>query len=539
MLLRNRSTKQVATVFVVAICAVLASLLPASVTLATPMQQSPTIMLDLDAVGDARTQSGSPNANFGSSLHYFMTPNGHYSFVQFDLAVIPANTVIQSAELQFDILLVNGASNDVEVGVAGGPWDEATLTWATQPSVTWGGPVQTIDSLGVASWDVTRAVKGWHENGAPNHGFVLRGNGGDQIVAGSKESSDPPKLVVTFGAPPEDDKPRPDVGDAPDSSNHHGIANTAYPGVNGRFPTVWDVPSGQPAGPRHANQTMEAFLGNHLSRENEADGGPDQDGPNNILDGGVNNADNDRGDDGWRNRNVPFNHCEATTLTVRVHKAPDATRNLMYLNVWFDGERDGDWDGMQRCRTEEENLNVPAYEWIVQNHIVDMSDMAPGGYMDIDVNTEIVLNNSPDKRHWTRFMLSEERAVSPGGVGLPDGRGPHQDSALGSYRFGETEDVVQKPQPAGEPGTLELQKRVLTDSSDPVAYAGTVTYEIRLRHVGGTEPIEARIEDELPYPLHILRRITDDGDIELVSVDGHSHARRRQPAARTPDLQHG
>ncbi len=438
-------------------------------------------------------------------------------------AVIPANAIIESAELQFDVLLVTGTSNDVEVGVADGPWDEATLTWANQPGVTWVGPVQTIDSLGVVTWDVKRAVKAWHENGASNNGFVLHGNGGDQVVAGSKESSNPPRLILSVSAPPEEEKPRPDLGDAPDSSNHHGIANTAYPGVNGRFPTVWDVPAGQPAGPRHANQTMEAFLGDHLSRENEADGGPDQDGRNNILDGATDNANNDRGDDGWRNRNASFNHCRSTTLTVRVRKAPNATRNFMYLNVWFDGERDGDWDDMRRCRTgdngEENGLDVPAYEWIVQNHVVDLSGVASGDYVDIDVNTEIVLNASLDKRHWTRFMLSEERALSPGGVGLPDGRGPHPDSALGTYRFGETEDLLQRPQPVGEPGTLELRKRVLTDS-DPVDYAGTVTYEIRLRHVGGTAPIEARIEDDLPYPLHVLRRINDAGDIELVAVEG-------------------
>ncbi len=523
MFARYRFFDRTTTMLFVVVCALLAGLLPASVLRAAPMQQAPTLTLELEAIGDARTQSGSPNTNFGGTLHYFMTPNGHYSFVQFDLAVIPANTIIESAELQFDVLLVNGTSNDVEVGVADGAWDEATLTWANQPGVTWGGPVQTIDSLGVAAWDVKRAVKAWHENGAPNHGFVLHGNGGDQVVAGSKESSDPPRLVVTVSAPPEDDKPRPDLGDAPDSSNHHGIANTAYPGINGRFPTVWNVPAGQPAGPRHANETMEAFLGDHLSRENEADGGPDQDGRNNILDGGADNANNDRGDDGWRNRDAAFNHCQPTTLTVRVRKAPNATRNRMYLNVWFDGERDGDWDDMRRCRTgdngEENGLDVPAYEWIVQNHVVDLSGIAPGDYVDIDVNTEIVLNDSPDKRHWTRFVLSEERALSPGGVGLPDGRGPHPDSALGTYRFGETEDLLQRPQPAGEPGTLELRKRVLTDS-DPVDYAGTVTYEIRLRHVGGTAPIEARIEDELPYPLHVLRRINDAGDIELVSVEG-------------------
>ena len=42
-----------------------------------------------------------------------------------------------------------------------------------------------------------------------------------------------------------------DLGDAPDSTNHHGQPNTAYPatGVLGQFPTVYDVPANQAAGP--------------------------------------------------------------------------------------------------------------------------------------------------------------------------------------------------------------------------------------------------------------------------------------------------
>jgi hypothetical protein len=92
-------------------------------------------------------------------------------------------------------------------------------------------------------------------------------------------------LVITYSTPPDVENARPDLGDAPDSTNHHGVNNTAYAigGVLGQFPTVWNVPAGQPAGPRHANQTGEGFLGQFISREIEADQGPDQDGPNNIL----------------------------------------------------------------------------------------------------------------------------------------------------------------------------------------------------------------------------------------------------------------
>ncbi|NTU65717.1 MAG: hypothetical protein HGB05_20525, partial [Chloroflexi bacterium] len=293
--------------------------------------------------------------------------------------------------------------------------------------------------------------------------------------------------------------------------------NTAYPGVDGRFPTVWSgTPITQPAGPRHANLTVEGILGDHLSRENEADTGPDEDAINNILNGGTNNGNNDRGDDGWRNRTATFNHCEPTTLKIRVSKSPTATLNKMYLNVWFDGTHDGDWNDHGPCLPQGEQLQIPATEWIVQDYIVDMTGIAPGGFADITLNTETVLNTSPNKAHWLRFMLSESRAVQSNGHA--DGRGPNP--ANGSYQFGETEDYLQKPHPGGEPGTLEILKSVTTSTS-PTPIGGLVTYEIRLKHVGGSQPIQAQIRDELAYGFRIFPQIVN-GLVEYVIADSAS-----------------
>jgi hypothetical protein len=282
------------------------------------------------------------------------------------------------------------------------------------------------------------------------------------------------------------------LGDAPDSDfNHHGINNTAYGGVFGHFPTVWSgTPANQPAGPRHANETGEGILGNVLSRENEADIGPDQDGPNNILRnaaGAVGDvADRDRGDDGWRNRNIRFFNCERQALTIRVSKAPTATLNTMYLNVWFDGNRDGDWADLGQCPPPSGGPAQAAYEWIVQDPIIDMTAIPAGGFLDFTVNTERVLNSTEGLPHWMCFTLSEIPAVTPLGL-LADGRGPHPNGPLPGFRFGETEDVFQKPPVQGQQGVLELQKRVIT-AGEPVKWIDYVTYEIRLRHNGGSQP---------------------------------------------------
>jgi len=513
-----------AAIALVTIITLLAPLLPTAEIQAAPLRESSvTAVTPLFATQDARIQAGSSDNGFGSGFIWVGTPNGHLALVQFDLTTLPVNATINNAELQLNFTGTYTPTAHVELGRNAAAWDENTITWDTRPITTFGGPIQIIgDTAGVISWNVTPLVAQWHSGALPNYGFALRGDGPLKSFHSKEtspidrpEGSKAPQLLITYTLPP-DEGPRPDLGDAPDSSNHHGQNNTAYAigGVLGQFPTVRDVPAGQAAGPRHDNQRMEGWLGNFLSREAEADLGPDQDGPNNILRnaaGAIGDvADNDRGDDGWRNRTIKFFDCQRQTLDVRISKALTATRNTLYLNVWFDGNRDGDWADLGQCQPNEDEPAQASYEWIVQNYIIDMTAIPAGGALDFAINTEKVFNATPALPHWMRFTLSEELAVQPGGGQLPDGRGPHPTGALGSYKFGETEDIFQKPAPAGEDGTLELVKRVITDS-EPVEWIDYVTYQIILRHNGGTQPIQAKIRDLLPYPLIVYPTIDANG----------------------------
>ena len=481
-----------------------------------PAAPNATRVITLTPTDDARAQGGSPpTQTFPSGFLYFSTLNGHRVYIQFDLLDLPANATIDAAELRLQFATVLTGPNGVNVGRADGPWDEDTLTWPTAPTVTWGNLTQTVSLNGPYSWNVTGLVNAWHTGSQPNYGFGMRGDGGPLVAAHSKETAVAPMLIITYTVP-NPTGARPDLGDAPDSTNHVGITNTAYPGVDGRFPTVWaGTPITQPAGPRHANLTPEGWLGDWLSREGEADSGPDEDALNNILNGGANNSNNDRGDDGWRNRNATFNNCEQTTLRVRVSKSPTATLNKLYLNVWFDGSHDGDWNDEAPCLPQGEELRIPSTEWIVQDYIVDMTGIAPGGFADITLNTETVLNTSRPTK--PTGCASRSAKCAPRRVGgRADGRGPNPNTAYGSYHFGETEDYWQKPQPVGEPGTLELIKSV-TVATTPVHWIDYVTYTVRLKHNGGTEPIEAQIRDELPYPL-IVYPIIDASGIKYVDV---------------------
>ncbi len=524
MLHRIRHLVQWATIALITSVALLVPLLPAPAIQASPLgEPTVTAVAPLFATQDARIQGGSPDNGFGSGFIWVGTPNGHLALVQFDLTTLPINATINSAELQLNFTGTYTPTAQVELGRNDSAWDENTVTWNTKPTTTFGGPIQTIGATaGVISWNVTPLVAQWHSGALPNYGFALRGDGPLKSFHSKETSpinrpagSQAPRLIITYTLP-SDAGPRPDLGDAPDSSNHHGQNNTAYTigGVLGQFPTVRDVPAGQAAGPRHDNQRMEGWLGHFLTREAEADLGPDQDGPNNILRNAAgvigDVADHDRADDGWLNRNIKFFDCQRQTLDVQVSKALTATLDTMYLNVWFDGNRDGDWADQGQCPTTEAEPAQPSYEWIVQNHLIDMTTIPAGGSFNFASTTEKVFNATPAMPHWMRFTLSEEPAVQPGGSQLPDGRGPHPTGALGSYRFGETEDIFQKPAPAGEDGTLELSKRVITDG-EPVEWLDYVTYQVLLRHNGGSQPIQAQIRDVLPYPLVVVPTVDASG----------------------------
>lgn len=504
-------------------------------TVPAPTKAPTAVTVILEPTDDARTQPGSPNTNFDDGFLWMGHPNVHFSLLKFDLSVLPVDATITGADLQLYFTGMYTGTNQIEVGRVNGAWEEETLTGSTPVTYNWSGQFQTVTSTGkgdgsAVTWNVAPLVQLWHNGTIANEGLALRGNGGDLKAAHSKETGEAadrgPKLRITYTVPADDGQPRPDLGDAPDSTNHHGLNNTAYlNGTLGQFPTVYNVPANQAAGPLHHNQTMEGWLGDFISREEEADQGNDQDTPrNNILRNSVtgavgNVADNDRGDDGWRNRNLNFFDCDRTQLKIRVSKAPNATLTRMYLNAWFDGNRDGDWSDLGQCQADEDQPAQASYEWIVQNYIVDMTAVPAGGSFDFMIPTEKVLNSSGIGRHWMRFTLSDTPATQPlSGTDLPDGRGPHPSHpTLKAFQYGETEDVVQRSLPATSTGTLEIFKRVVTDG-EPVEWIDYVTYEILLRHTGGAQPLQARLRDLLPYPLIVYPTI-NGGNIEYIHVE--------------------
>ena len=229
-----------------------------------------------------------------------------------------------------------------------------------------------------------------------------------------------------------------DLGDAPDRTNNFGRIMHAYTSqgllqvlVPANFPTVFDDGSGQgPVGPVHLNENLVAFLGEKITRETEADIGPDEDGINNIRPM-HDTADHDQGDDGVV---FPINlpHCRWATIDYLV-TVIDPSVDL-WVNIWLDFNRDGDWDDTLECPAGT------VHEWAVRNqYLYDL----PAGLN--KVTSRAFLSWHPNlgrKDIWMRITLSEQPWKGGSNPGEPGngGSGP-----ITKYEIGETEDYFFVP----------------------------------------------------------------------------------------------
>ena len=233
-----------------------------------------------------------------------------------------------------------------------------------------------------------------------------------------------------------------DLGDAPDSSNNFGRNMTAYPkggpsGVRAYYPTVFSDGSGAgPYGPIHLDALAVAHLGKKITHETEADSGQDQDGINNIKPQS-NSPDNDKGDDGVI---FPLNmpQCRWTTLDYIVNVINPDTN--LWVNVWCDWNRDGDWD--DDSSTDEALICTRGFvsEWAVQNQY--LFNLPAGSNQ---LTTPAFLSCQPfitPKELWMRVTLSEKPWT---GGSDPGSRGNGGSGPQDGYEIGETEDYYFMP----------------------------------------------------------------------------------------------
>jgi hypothetical protein len=165
---------------------------------------------------------GYNNHNFGDIAEFsaIATTNGGNSnaraLIYFDLSAIPEGSVITSATLSLYYAHSAGngdhryqwGSNSCKLQRVTSPWDEHTVTWDTQPTVTSTNqailPASTTETQDYPNINVTKLVADMTADQSKNYGMMLRLQTEEiyrQLIFASSDHADAtkrPKLVVKY-----------------------------------------------------------------------------------------------------------------------------------------------------------------------------------------------------------------------------------------------------------------------------------------------------------------------------------------------------
>ncbi|MCB9137555.1 MAG: hypothetical protein H6642_04310 [Caldilineaceae bacterium] len=275
-----------------------------------------------------------------------------------------------------------------------------------------------------------------------------------------------------------------DFGDAPDSTNPPDENIPAYPGIDGRFPTVFDPATGLPQGPRHHNG-IPLHLGQRVSGEFFVDLGlrRNLDPPNEL-------ADLDLHDDGVDPNTLNFSHCVPTTIPFDVTVTQQAVDYVnendapLYLNIWLDGNHDGDWEDSLNCDMLTAVEHIVIDQEIAPAAAGTLSLLAPTNNLPVPATGE-------GETMWLRVTVSDEPSVKTGQYQNPgrppveygDGQGP----ATG-YRWGETEDYLYVPQAAiAAPGGIGADLSLSAEAVIQGDFGGATAAEVSAAAADGWE----------------------------------------------------
>ncbi len=152
-----------------------------------PVTVDPTLLVDVGAsnIYDAYVDSSEPYSSHPYDNYLYVGRNSlgtTRTFIWFNLPDLPDCSVVTDAYLllaqnQYDP--GNGAAAWLSVGVPGGEWSEAGVTWYNQPPVNeeigWVDFAPFVSGTGEYNYDlnITKIVKQWYENGN-NYGLLLK-----------------------------------------------------------------------------------------------------------------------------------------------------------------------------------------------------------------------------------------------------------------------------------------------------------------------------------------------------------------------------
>jgi hypothetical protein len=239
-----------ATILLAAGCLAVGAVATASARPARPAAGAASTVT-LYPTADAYVNEALPSNNYNSATLWPVARSAagqeRYTLLQFDLSSIPANSVIDSAELRMWLDTATGPPT-VSVGVArvSIAWNEATVTWNTRPpdQCCWGTLDVGQPSTDYQVWDIRTLVNNWVRGNFQNRGIAVHGPASGEFerlftATGGRR----PRLVVQYVPPTPTVTPSPSASatatspPSPTSSTTPTRTATATPTITALPPT--------------------------------------------------------------------------------------------------------------------------------------------------------------------------------------------------------------------------------------------------------------------------------------------------------------
>ena len=156
-------------------------------------------MLAFDPVADAFVDSSRTTDITAASTRLQVRESGSLFRSYLTFQVSGLGGPVTSARLR--LYVMDGSPEGGSVYAVSAPWDETTLSWATAPAIS-GTPIGTLGAVSAGTWaEVQLAAGAIGSDGT--YRFALKKTGSELAVYGSRESMNPPQLVLSQGGAPD------------------------------------------------------------------------------------------------------------------------------------------------------------------------------------------------------------------------------------------------------------------------------------------------------------------------------------------------
>jgi hypothetical protein len=155
-------------------------------------------------LGDSYTNTADATTNYGSKTLLDVDGASQITYIQFNLASIPAGASVSQATLKLYVNTVTTAGS-FNVDYVSGAWTENTIDATNAPAlggaIASGVAITTADKNQYILINVTSAVQAWLSGSETNNGLALVANSTFNATFDSKENtttSHPPELDIAF-----------------------------------------------------------------------------------------------------------------------------------------------------------------------------------------------------------------------------------------------------------------------------------------------------------------------------------------------------